>query len=227
MSEVHLLTKASFYRSFIYLGIGVSNYSVSFFTPTILNDFGWDVLRTQAMSVPVYASAGVMTIIISFISDWRKHRYGFLVGGLLTCMIGYGVLLNGNSVSINVRYMALFFMSIGGFVAQPIALIWLSNNMGGHYKRSISAAIQIGFGNCAGFISTNIYFRWEAPRYTTGTGTSLGFVGVALLSATALLVYCIVENRKRDRGEYNNRLELPADERDNLGDDHPDFRFIY
>jgi hypothetical protein len=33
------------------------------------------------------------------------------------------------------------------------------------------------------------------------------------------------ENKKRDRGERNGRLLLPKEQVENLGDDHPEFRF--
>jgi hypothetical protein len=35
------------------------------------------------------------------------------------------------------------------------------------------------------------------------------------------------ENRLRDRGKRDYRLRLPTDEAENLGDDHPSFRFTY
>jgi hypothetical protein len=35
----------------------------------------------------------------------------------------------------------------------------------------------------------------------------------------------MAENKKRDRGERDDRLSLPKEELENLGDDHPEFRF--
>jgi hypothetical protein len=35
------------------------------------------------------------------------------------------------------------------------------------------------------------------------------------------------ENRKRGRGERDWRFSLPKEELENLGDDHPDYRFNY
>ena len=64
--------------------------------------------------------------------------------------VGYIVLLAQDSVSVSGRYVAVYIAMTGGYVAQPIILVWVTNNMGGHYKRSINAAMQIGFGNLGG-----------------------------------------------------------------------------
>lgn len=95
--------------------------------------------------------------------------------------------------------------------------------MSGHYKRSVSSAMQIGFGNAGGIVASNIYFATQAPYYKTGYGTALGLIWVTALACTVLLVGNILENRKRERGERDYRLG--QEDADNLGDDHPHFRF--
>jgi sugar phosphate permease len=210
----------------MYLGIGKTAYSVSFFTPTILRNYGWDVLKTQAMTVPIYATAGINTIIVAFVSDRVRHRYGFAAGGLLLTLVGYSILLRTADVSTTIKYVAIYLVANGGWIAQPISIAWLNNNMGGHYKRSIAAAVQIGLGNCSGFVATNIFFQSEAPTYPTGYGTALGFICLSLSAATGLVAYCVIENKKREQGLRNYRLEFSAEERNNLGEDHPDFRYV-
>lgn len=207
--------------------MGVSAYSVSFFTPTILYEYGFGVLRTQVLVIPIFLFAAVATIIVAMISDKVRHRYSFAVAGLLTSIIGYAILLNGLSLSRGVRYMAIYFVATGGVIAQPIAVTWINNNMGGHYKRSVAAAVQIGLGNCAGFIASNVYITSEAPTYRTGYGVGLGLICLSFIASTCLLVYMFMENKKRDQGGRDYRLQLPPDELNNLGDDHPSFRFSY
>ena len=48
---------------------------------------------------------------------------------------------------MGVKYFALFLVVPGGYITQPITLAWVSNTMSGHYKRSVAAAVQVGFGN--------------------------------------------------------------------------------
>jgi hypothetical protein len=66
----------------------------------------------------------------------------------------------------------------GGFIAQPVVIAWAQNNAAGHYKKSVSSAMMIGFGNCGGIIASNIYITGEKPRYPTGFGVSLGLLWV-------------------------------------------------
>ncbi len=72
---------------------------------------------------------------------------------------------------------------------------------------------------------SNIFITNQAPLYTTGYSVSLALIWVTALSCTGLLVGLMIENRKRERGDRDWRLE--TSEADNLGDDHPHFRFTY
>lgn len=44
----------------------------------------------------------------------------------------------------------------------------LGNNLAGQYKRALGMGIQIGIGNFAGAIASNIYLSQDAPRYILG-----------------------------------------------------------
>ncbi|KAK3065190.1 hypothetical protein LTS18_006740 [Coniosporium uncinatum] len=107
--------------------------------------------------------------------------------------------------------------------AQSVALTCLSNLMSGHHKRAIAPAIQVGFGNCGGLIASNIFFTTESPLYKDGYGTALGLLWMCAISCTVLYVGVRRENAKRDRGERAYRLQLM--DADDLGDDHPSWRY--
>jgi hypothetical protein len=97
--------------------------------------------------------------------------------------------------------------------------------MGGHCKRSIGTAAQVGLGNLGGIIASNIFITKQSPRYPVGYGVSLA---VLLLSGVACTIFFLGlswENRKRERGERNYRFAEGPDELLNMGDDYPDFRF--
>lgn len=211
----------------MYLGIVNTGYSVTFFAPTILKDLGWTSLRAQVLTIPVYSVAFVATITVAIFTDRIRHRYGFAMFGILLATIGYALLLAQKHLPVSVRYLALFFASSGYNITQPIVLVWLNNNMGGHYKRNMAAAMQVGFGNFGGIIASNIYITTEAPTYLVGFGVSLTLCWVSGLACTIFLFGLRRENKKRDRGERDDRYNLPLEELENLGDDHPTFRFAY
>ncbi|OJD21305.1 hypothetical protein ACJ73_07354 [Blastomyces percursus] len=211
----------------MYIGIVNSGYAVSFFTPTILHDLGWTALNAQLMAVPIFACGACSAMITAVISDRMRHRFTFTILGCLVASIGYTILLCQQYVSLGVRYFAVFAISAGSFMAHPITITWLNNNMGGHYKRGISSAMQIGIGNSGGIIASNVFFPSEAPRYPTGYGASLGLIWLCALTCIVFLLYLYRENRLREQGHRDNLLQLPEDEVNNLGDHHPSFKFTY
>ncbi|GAP92265.1 putative MFS general substrate transporter [Rosellinia necatrix] len=208
---------------FAYMGVVNTGYAGSFFIPTILNQMGYRAAEAQVRTIPIFVVATVVCLGAAYAADRLRHRYTFAMCGLAIATVGYSLLLGQRYLSLGVRYFALFLVSSGGFVTQPITIGWLANNVSGHYKRSISTALQLGFGNIGGIVASNIFIQSEAPQYRTGYGVSLGFLGICATACTILFFGVRRENMKRDRGERDYRLEKP--DAHNLGDDHPDWRF--
>ncbi|CAL5867380.1 uncharacterized protein PFLUO_LOCUS1598 [Penicillium psychrofluorescens] len=211
----------------MYFGIVNTGYATSFFTPTILNQLGWTAVRAQVMSIPIYIVACVIALVTALASDRLRHRFAFTLAGCVIATIGYVLLLCQNSIPTGAHYFALFAITGGGYMTQPVLMGWLSNNMAGHYKQSISTAMQIGIGNCGGLVASNVFFTSEAPTYPTGFGISLGMVWICGISCVVFVTWLARENRLREEGKRDDRYELPPEELSNLGDDHPSFRFMY
>ena len=227
ISWVLLLLGLTINSILMYLGVNNTGYSTSFFTPTILSQLGWTAIRAQVLSIPIYIVAAVTCLVSALLTDRLRHRYAFAMFGVVVASIGYIILLAQGFVSVGVRYFAVYLVMAGGYITQPITLVWLSNNMGGHYKRGVGAAMQIGFGNLGGMIASNIYITKQKPRYPVGYGVSLALIWVCGVACTVLAIGMRLENKKRERGERDGRLNLPKEEVENLGDDHPKFRFTY
>jgi len=83
----------------------------------------------------------------------------------------------------------------------------------------------VGGGNCGGIIASNIFLESEAPSYTTGFSVCLGLLLLTAMTSIGFAVGLSLENRARDRGERDYRLTEDQDEADNLGDDHPSYRY--
>lgn len=211
----------------MYFGIVNTGYSTSFFTPTILKQLGWTSVHAQAMSIPIYVVATVIALCTAIVSDRLRHRFAFTICGCVIATIGYIILLFQTSVPVGARYFAIYAITGGGYMTQPVLMGWLSNNMGGHYKQSIASAMQIGFGNCGGLVASNVYLSPEAPTYPTGFGVSLALVWVCGIACMVFFLYLLRKNRLRDQGRRDHLYDLPPEELDNIGDDHPNFRFTY
>lgn len=139
--------------------------------------------------------------------------------------VGAGILMNQSHVSIHVKYGALFFMGCGAYICLPMLWTMLVNNVSGSYKTGIAIGIEVGIGNFGGIASALVFQGKQAPQYKQGYKTilimSCTAAGLVILYTAALWN----ENRLRDSGKRDHRLADP--EIDNLGDDHPQFRYGY
>ncbi|TVY88517.1 putative transporter [Lachnellula willkommii] len=187
---------------------------------------GYTSSMSQILTIPIFTCATIFAIGTAFATDKLRHRFSFVILGVVIGSIGYALMLNMRSVSVGVRYLACFLITTGGFISQPITLAWLSNQMGGHYKRSMAAAIQIGVGNIGGIVASNIFLEKEEPTYKTGFGSALAFL-IVLCGGMAVAMFfgLRAENTKRDRGGRNYRYAEDVVDLGNMGDDHPEFRF--
>ena len=76
-------------------------------------------------------------------------------------------------------------------------------------------------------MASNNFILRQAPRFQTGYGVALAFIGVELVAAVIFVFGLKRENRLRDEGKRDYRWQLAQKEIENLGDDRPDFRFSY
>lgn len=69
-------------------------------------------------------------------------------------------------------------------------------------------------------IKANNYHR---PRFITGHAINIGMLGLALILTTTNIVYCKWENRMRETGRRDHRLQEEPEEM--LGYRHPQFKY--
>ncbi|KAL9582236.1 MAG: hypothetical protein Q9212_003411 [Teloschistes hypoglaucus] len=209
----------------MYLGTTTSTYSVSYYLPTVLKEFGYTSSAAQVQTIPIYAAGLVVAFLTAWSSDRLRHRFGFVILGAVTNAVGYIILLAQSHVSVSIRYMALYLVECGLWIGSPVEIVWITSNLGGHYKRALGSAIATASGNLSGFIASNVFIASQAPRYPAGYGAALGMTGFAAMAATVLFLGLRRENRRRDQGGRDYRLQSGKDELDNMGDDHPGFRY--
>jgi drug/metabolite transporter superfamily protein YnfA len=207
------------------MGVSVAGLSGTFFLPSILKEFGWTAREAQIRTIPVYVFAAGTMLTGAWLSDRLKHRFGFILAGGIMTTIGYAMLLSQEGKSRDYKFGAVFLVFGGAYMVTPMCLAWLQNNLSGHWKRAFGASIQVMIGNVAGIIGGNIFLLEESPLYVTGYSVSLTFMWLGVGCATAMFALMWRENKKRDSGGRDYLLELPEEQRKNLGDGHPSFRF--
>nr|VWO98162.1 Fructose transporter 1 [Ganoderma boninense] len=199
---------------------------ISYFLPSIINGFGFNTAISQLLTVPPYIVAIVMVMVWSIWSDRIKRRSPFLFSGLLLCLVGFAI--NITNAPIGVKYFGTYLIVIGGYAAHPSVIAWLTNNLGGHYKRAVGIAFQGIFGNTGGLIASNMFRSQDAPRYITGHGAEMGFIGMGLVLVPIVMFAYTRANMNKDAKmrEAEDRGEKYApEELRKLGDRAPDFRY--
>ncbi|KAF1848180.1 MFS general substrate transporter [Cucurbitaria berberidis CBS 394.84] len=205
------------------LGVTENANSLANFQPTILKGLGYTATQAQVHTIPVYLVGAVFSVVFAYTSEYLQRRYYFY-------MLGWAVLASGLIVEVvyptnpKVRYMGMFFIACGCYLAMPISIIWVSINCASGYKRAVAIAAIINFGTAGAFVSSNVFLFKEAPKFHTGFSTGLGLSCMGAFAATLIWFGCKHENKQRD----HRRAELPVELDESmkeLGDEHPDFRF--
>lgn len=208
---------------FMYFGLIVPAYGYAYFAPGIIKTFGYGDIETQLRSVPPWAAAFGFSMMVAFTSDKLQHRFGFFLFAACIAIAGFSVLLSVHD-NVSVKYGSLFLISSGLYTAMPIIVCWFNMNLGGHLRRGVGSAWQVGFGNLGGIIAVYIFLQRDAPKFTKGYALSLAFTCLSILSCTAYGVSCMLSNKKRSQS--NEADNLTEEEKNELGDLSPDYRYL-
>lgn len=114
------------------------------------------------------------------------------------------------------------------YPASPGVITWLSNNLGGSYKRSTGMALQIAVGNLGGAMASNFYRGQDKPRYILGHSLALGFVLAGITASFILIIGYNRINKKRERDmRSGRRAEFTEEELSFKGDKAITWRYMY
>ncbi|KAI0102922.1 MFS general substrate transporter [Nemania sp. FL0031] len=210
----------------IYMGCDMPLYAFSLFLPTIIQESGWNtsVIRTQLLSVPPYAAAAVLTVVIGFVADRTRQRglCNIIVSAI--GIVGFILLIASNDPAV--KYAATFLGALGIYPCISNTITWMANNVEGVYKRGVVLGFVIGWGNLNGIVSSNIFF--DAPRYLEGHGVILAYMILFLFGGSILMTTLLrIENKKRREGKRDYLAEGKTEaELDRMGDGRPDFYYV-
>ncbi|KAK3055710.1 hypothetical protein LTR09_003631 [Extremus antarcticus] len=123
-------------------------YTLSLFLPTIIANLGYSSAIAQLMTIPPYAVATILTVVVAYISERVGRRAPFLIASALTASIGYCILLSNTDPTAHpaVSYVGTFFAAAGIYPTTGLVLSWPAVNVGGQTKRAVANALQISIG---------------------------------------------------------------------------------
>jgi MFS family permease len=210
----------------IYMGADGALYAFSLFLPTIIQQLGYTSTTANLLSVPPYAAAAVVTVLIGYIAD-RTHQRGLCnIFISLFGIVGFSLLLGSSKPGV--QYAGTFLGAIGIYPCVANTISWASNNVEGVYKRGVTIGFVIGWGNLNGVVSSNIYRTKDKPRYSLGHGVVLAYMTLFLLGGSIVTRMLLVrENKKRSRGERDVWVQGKSEaEVREMGDQKPDFMYM-
>ncbi|KAG1817768.1 MFS general substrate transporter [Suillus variegatus] len=152
---------------------------------------------------PVYIWSCIVTVIVGLVGD-RLGRED------LPGLVGYIILITSRTPALS--YFACFLASSAIYPTARIA--WVASNVEGSYKRGVTLAMAIGWGNLNGAVSSNVYRAQDAPWYRLGHGIILAYIAIGWLCSAAFMFLLRRENERRDRGERDEVID-----NDNSGED--------
>ena len=212
----------------IYSCSNVTVQGLGVFLPSILRLNYPDAtnVRIQLLTVPVYAVAMCFALVVSYLCvRFRVHWWAAVMAGCMA-IVGYGIWTGTSALDKEVRYAACFINMSSGFVTGPVAVGWGAANASPDTIRAMVGAVITGFAGIGAIAGLWAYTATTASSgYRPGNIFNVAMGVSCVLVAIALMVYQKRENKKRDQGLRDYRLEKGGI--DKLGNLHPSYRYIH
>ncbi|KAI0314574.1 MFS general substrate transporter [Amylostereum chailletii] len=191
---------------FVYITISVPFSSISLFTPSIVVGLGYDGLDAQLFTVPPYAVAFVVTVVVAWLAD-RCEARSIATGGSLL-IAGVAFILEGAlpPTAFKSRYGVLILAVSFAFASIPPLLSWLTGNLRTTGATTLGVPLNVSIGQIGQIIGVYIYKTSEAPGYPTGHYTNAGFCLLGTLIVIILRYVYVRRNRALSPGNRPWRL---------------------
>ncbi|TAQ89195.1 hypothetical protein B7494_g2479 [Chlorociboria aeruginascens] len=200
------------YRCWLY-GLGFHTmslplYTLSLFFPTIIASLGYTAATAQLLTVPPYAFATILTIVVAIASERTHRRAPFVIASSSFAIIGYIILLAAPPSRPGVSYLGTFFAAGGIYPSCAIVLSWPTANVACQTKRATATALTITVGNLGAVLGTQLYRPDTSPRWFLGHGMAVAYLGCNIIVMLVLWACLNRENRiKRRRLESGEKAE--------------------
>ncbi|KAK8021843.1 hypothetical protein PG990_006981 [Apiospora arundinis] len=180
----------------MYFSCVVPVYSFAYFTPTIVKTLGYSVVQTQLHSVPPFAAALGLCLVLAYLSDRTGNHLFFVQFSATILITGLAILMTTHG-NFSAQYAGICLVCMGAFSAAPSVICWYIMNLEGHKNRSIGSGWMISVGNTGGILAPFVFLPAFAPQYRPGYSTCMG---VAVLGMSATVGYAtLIQIQRRNR----------------------------
>jgi len=170
-------------------------YALSYFNVPVLQTFTKDALVANALSVPIYFVAFVLTLIVARLADVHQNYCGYLVFSGLLSGIGFlmlGIALRGyGNNSFGFKYVSLITATAGALSGLPNGIAWITVGLVGETKTATGVAFVISAASVSGIFTPYIFSSSQVRTGSYSDG-SFGMMGISFLGVIlAILIQCI------------------------------------
>ncbi|KAI1177742.1 major facilitator superfamily domain-containing protein [Nemania sp. FL0916] len=181
--KIFLSKPTSWLGAAMYFSLIVTSYSVVYFVPSIVKDFGYDTVQTQLHSVPPFAAAFAFALISAYLTDKLKLRSPFIFLALALIIIGLAILLTVHGTkNFPTEYAAIVLVGAGSVGIGGHVVCWYVMNLQGHVERSIGSAWMVCFAGFAGILATFTFMKKDSPYYRTGYSINLATSSLCIVA---------------------------------------------
>jgi predicted MFS family arabinose efflux permease len=115
------------------MATNVSLAAFGSFLPVMVKGFGYSVLDTNLLVIPIWVCAGIFIVVTGIISDRIKKRGIILLISFAVASIGWIILLTSKSQWI--EFVGTLFIGSGTLPQVVLCLAWMNSNMLSYTKR--------------------------------------------------------------------------------------------
>ncbi|EHA48785.1 hypothetical protein MGG_11530 [Pyricularia oryzae 70-15] len=214
--------------AWIYTCNQVSVQGLSIFTVTILrlNYPGLSTVQIQLLSAPPPIAGAAFALCMAYVA-MKTRRHGLVIAACAGLnVVGYGIWLGSSNPQA--RYAAIFLNTGGGFAFGALVLSWTLANAAPDTVRNVANAAVSGLANIGSIAATWSYINTDASTgYRIGNSLNTATASSVIFAALGLMLLQRWENKKRDRGARDYRLQGDQMHVATLGHLHPEFRYIH
>ncbi|KAK7207086.1 major facilitator superfamily domain-containing protein [Myxozyma melibiosi] len=202
-----------------------STSSVQNFLPSLIKTLGYTSARAQLFSCICYACAFVTLIIVGYLADRLQQRASLLMICYVVTLVGYILLLAVNNDKV--KFAGACLVTAGIYPTVILVIIWTQVVLIGFTRRATALALINSIAQAIG-IGGNQAFRNEDNDYRTGKAACVGILCLGVLATALNVMYLKWRNRQKDaQCDSDAANEARLQSWDDLGDDHPDFRYAF
>ena len=193
-----LLDPKAYLTAMMFFCCNVAFASLPVFLPSVIQEFGYSAIVSQALTAPPYLLAFCTVVLTAWLSDRAHSRSIFVVFHALLACFGYIMMAVTSALQAHpvIRYLGVFPAATSLFSSITIIITWTLNNQESEFSRGVSLSLLNYIGQLGPLVGVHLFP--DSDSYTSGMfwcAFSMGLVAVLAILNRSMLIR---ENRSRE-----------------------------